>query len=96
MSMGVRCTQLLLGPLLGPTWSSCPAPGMGGAQVCTDHGGCQGFFDCTSRNPLPCRGQSLLERNVDEKGDSGALATCLRVMSRVQQQFYEQGARSRG
>ncbi|KAL4450062.1 hypothetical protein ABPG77_010731 [Micractinium sp. CCAP 211/92] len=36
------------------------------------------------------RGQSLLERNVDEKGDSGALATCLRVMSRVQQQFYEQ------
>lgn len=33
---------------------------------------------------------------MDEKGDSGALATCLRVMSRVQQQFYEQGARPRG
>lgn len=36
------------------------------------------------------RGQSLLERKVDEKGDSGALATCLRVMSQVQQRFYEQ------
>ncbi|KAL4452377.1 hypothetical protein ABPG75_008039 [Micractinium tetrahymenae] len=36
------------------------------------------------------RGQSLLERQVDEKEGGGALATCLRVMSRVQQQFYEQ------
>lgn len=36
------------------------------------------------------RGQSLLERHVDEKGGAGALSTCLRVMSGVQQQFFEQ------
>ncbi|EFN54779.1 hypothetical protein CHLNCDRAFT_134722 [Chlorella variabilis] len=37
------------------------------------------------------RSQSLLERAVDEEGGGGALATCLRVMSGVQQQFFEQG-----
>lgn len=37
------------------------------------------------------RSQSLLERRVDEDGGSGALATCLRVMSEVQQQFFALG-----
>lgn len=50
------------------------------------------FFTPRSLRRPPCRGQSLLERGVDEKGDSGALSTCLRVMSRMQQLFYEQGA----
>lgn len=37
------------------------------------------------------RGQSLLERRVDEKESGGALSTCLGVMARVQGQFFEQG-----
>ncbi|KAI7844187.1 hypothetical protein COHA_002322 [Chlorella ohadii] len=36
------------------------------------------------------RGQSLLERGVDEKEGEGALSTCLQVMSGVQERFFEQ------
>ncbi|PSC72296.1 RNA polymerase II C-terminal domain phosphatase-like 4 [Micractinium conductrix] len=36
------------------------------------------------------KGQSLFERGVDEASAEGSLATCLRVMSRVQEQFFEQ------
>ncbi len=50
------------------------------------------LLPCYFTNLRGCRGQSLLERGVDEKEGEGALSTCLQVMSGVQQRFFEQGA----